>query len=135
MFPHRPRHTAPPVAPLPEPCEPLTRLVYELLDAHDDTVRIATGQNLEAHWQAHVSYLRDLQRVGREVLARAGQQEGGQIVAPAGARTGEARLFRRLGRLPIRMRPDVAGHAAWASSIASHLKRRPAGACAHEGPG
>jgi hypothetical protein len=78
MFPHRPRYTAPPMAPLPEPCEQLTRLVYELLDAHDDTARIATGQNLEAHWQAHLSYLRDLQRVGREVLARAGQQEGGQ---------------------------------------------------------
>ncbi|HEV3388725.1 MAG TPA: hypothetical protein VG057_06905 [Solirubrobacteraceae bacterium] len=53
------------MAPLPWPCEQLTRLVYELLDAHDDTARIATGQNLEVHWQAHLSYLRDLQRVGR----------------------------------------------------------------------
>ena len=112
MFPHRPRYTAPPMAPLPWPCEQLTRLAYELLDAHDDTARIATGQNLEVHWQAHLSYLRDLQRVGREVLARVGQQEDRQIVAPADARTGEARLFRRFGRLPIRIRPDVAGHAA-----------------------
>jgi hypothetical protein len=111
MTPHRPRYTAPPLAPLPEPCEQPTRLAYELLDAHDDTARIATGQNLDAHWQAHLSYLRDLQRVGREVLAHAGQQEGGQIVAPADARTGEARRFRRFGRLPIRVRPEVAGHA------------------------
>jgi hypothetical protein len=74
MFPHRPRHTARPMAPLPWPCEQLTLLVYELLDAHDDTARIATGQHPDADWQAHLSYLRDLQRVGREVLARAGQQ-------------------------------------------------------------
>jgi hypothetical protein len=73
MFPHRPHHLRRAVAPLPEAGEQLTRLVYELLDAHDDTARIATGQNLEAHWQAHLSYLRDLQRVGREVLARAGK--------------------------------------------------------------
>jgi hypothetical protein len=75
MFPRRPRSTARPMAPLPSPCEQLTRLVYELLDAHDDTARIAAGQNLDVHWQAHLSYLRDLQRVGREVLARAGHQE------------------------------------------------------------
>jgi hypothetical protein len=73
MFPHRPRHLRRAVAPLPEAYEQLTRLVYELLDAHDDTARIATGQNLDARWQAHLSYLRDLQRVGREALARAGQ--------------------------------------------------------------
>ena len=54
--------------------EQLTRLVYELLDAHDETARIATGQHPDADWQAHLSYLRDLQRVAREVLARAGQQ-------------------------------------------------------------
>jgi hypothetical protein len=72
MFPQRPRYTA----PLPRPCEQLTCLVYELLDAHDDTARIAAGQNLDRHWRAHLSYLRDLQRVAREVLARAGQQEG-----------------------------------------------------------
>ena len=88
MFPHRPRHTAPPVAPLPEPCEQLTRLVYELLDAHDDTARIATGQHLDARWQAHLSYLCDLQRVARELLARAGQQEGAHLRACAPNRKG-----------------------------------------------
>jgi hypothetical protein len=82
MFPHRPRYTAPPMAPLPWPCEQLTRLVYELLDAHDDTARIATGQNLEVHWQAHLSYLRDLQRVARGLVARTGQQEDAQTSAP-----------------------------------------------------
>ena len=82
------------MAPSPEPCQQLTRLVYELLDAHDDTARIATGQDLDARWQAHLSYLRDLQRVGRELLARAGQQEGAQIFVPADARTREAGMFR-----------------------------------------
>jgi hypothetical protein len=109
MLPHRPRYTAPPVAALPEPSEELTCLVYEPLDAHDDTARIAIGQNLEAHWQARLSYLGDLLQVGREVPARAGQQD----------------------RYLLR----IASPAAWASSIASQLKRRPAGACAHEGPG
>jgi hypothetical protein len=53
-------------------------LVYELLDAHDDTARIATGQDLDVRWQAHLSYLRDLQRVARELLANAGQGGGTQ---------------------------------------------------------
>jgi hypothetical protein len=57
------------MAPLPWTCEQPTRLVYELLDAHDDTTQIATGQNLDAQWQAHLSYLCDLQRVAREVLS------------------------------------------------------------------
>jgi hypothetical protein len=108
MFPHRPRYTA----PLPRPCEQLTCLVYELLDAHDDTARIAAGQNLDRHWRAHLSYLRDLQRVAREVLARAGQPEGAQIVAPADAPTRKARTFPRFGRLPIRIPPYVVHHAA-----------------------
>jgi hypothetical protein len=50
--------------------------VYELLDAHDDTARIATGQDLDVRWQAHLSYLRDLQRVAHELLAHAGQLPG-----------------------------------------------------------
>jgi hypothetical protein len=33
------------MAPLAGAREQLTRLVYELLDAHDDTARIATGQD------------------------------------------------------------------------------------------
>ena len=53
--------------------ELLTDLVYELLDAHCDTISLADEAD-EADdgvtWAAHLSYLRDLQRVGRETLAR-----------------------------------------------------------------
>jgi len=45
-------------------------LVYELLDAHVDTLQLA-GDSAHGHdWAAHLDYLRDLQRVGREALAR-----------------------------------------------------------------
>jgi hypothetical protein len=83
MIPYQPRYRARAMAPIPGACEQLTRLVYELLDAHDDTARIATGQHLDVRWQAHLSYLRDLQRVARELLARAGQQEGANLRACA----------------------------------------------------
>ena len=49
--------------------EPLVQLVYELLDAHDDTARLAVGWPSGDRWAAHLDYLRDLQRVGREALA------------------------------------------------------------------
>ena len=49
----------------------LTELVYELLDAHADTVNLCPTSGLDPGWGAHLDYLRDLQRVGREVLARA----------------------------------------------------------------
>jgi hypothetical protein len=50
----------------------LTRLVYELLDAHDDTARLAADLALDPRWQVHLEYLRDLlQRHGRESLAKA----------------------------------------------------------------
>jgi hypothetical protein len=49
----------------------LTRLVYELLDAHDDTARLAADLVIDPCWQMHLDYLRDLQRYGRESLARA----------------------------------------------------------------
>jgi len=48
----------------------LTELVYELLDAHADTVRLVHEQPSELGWGPHVAYLRDLQRVSRETLAR-----------------------------------------------------------------
>jgi hypothetical protein len=50
--------------------EYLVSLVYELLDAHGDTIELAAGE-VEPAWAAHVDYLRGLQRVGREALARA----------------------------------------------------------------
>ena len=49
----------------------LVDLVYELLDAHDDTARLARAEGCEDAWDAHLDYLRSLQRVGREVLAGA----------------------------------------------------------------
>ena len=49
----------------------VTELLYELLDAHVDTMRLADGLDAEPAWAAHLDYLRDLQRVGREALARA----------------------------------------------------------------
>lgn len=47
----------------------LSRFVYELLDAHDDTARIAHEHDVEVMWEAHLDYLRALQRKGRELLA------------------------------------------------------------------
>lgn len=51
--------------------EYLVRLVYELLDAHGDTIDLVSGTG-DGHssWEAHVDYLQSLQRVGRETLAR-----------------------------------------------------------------
>ncbi len=50
--------------------ELLTDLVYELLDAHCDTACLAGDADDSVAWAAHLDYLRDLQRVGREALAR-----------------------------------------------------------------
>lgn len=49
----------------------LVTLSYELLDAHADTARLISDEASDAEWQSHLAYLRDLQRVGREALARA----------------------------------------------------------------
>ena len=57
--------------PATELSEEVELLVYELLDAHDDTVRLAADLALGERWQAHLAYLCDLQRVGREALAHA----------------------------------------------------------------
>ena len=48
----------------------LTELVYELLDAHVDTIALTDGIPASPTWAAHLDYIRDLQRVGRERLAR-----------------------------------------------------------------
>lgn len=50
----------------------LCQLLYELLDAHVDTIKLAEGLSENERWAAHLDYLRDLQRVGRETLARVG---------------------------------------------------------------
>jgi len=47
----------------------VNELLYELLDAHVDTIRMACQLDDDPAWAAHLDYLRDLQRVGREALA------------------------------------------------------------------
>ena len=54
----------------------LIRLAYELLDAHDDTARLADELAGDERWEIHLDYLRNLQRVGRELLARADAASG-----------------------------------------------------------
>ncbi len=49
-------------------------LVYELLDAHHDTTQLVGVAASEEQWEAHIDYLRCLQRRGREVLAVAGDE-------------------------------------------------------------
>jgi len=56
---------------VPRISQQLTLLVYELLDAHDDTARLAAYLASDVRWEAHLGYLRDLQRLGREALAPA----------------------------------------------------------------
>ena len=51
----------------------LIDLIYELLDAHSDTVELASPIDDPA-WEAHTDYVRALQRRGREILAVAGVQ-------------------------------------------------------------
>ncbi len=48
----------------------MSGLIYELLDAHQDTANLARCMEAEPDWAAHLDYLRDLQRVAREGLAR-----------------------------------------------------------------
>ena len=61
----------PPISsPLGGRPEELAQLVYELLDAHSDTQRLVHEQSNELQWRLHLDYLKDLQRLGREVLAR-----------------------------------------------------------------
>ena len=54
----------------PDRGDELALLIYELLDAHDDTVRLGDARESDLRWRAHLDYLRRLQRVGREALAR-----------------------------------------------------------------
>ena len=58
------------------PDNELVLLVYELLDALDDTSRIAIQPARELVWPAHLEFLRALQRKGREIVAHAGSSRG-----------------------------------------------------------
>ena len=55
----------------------LVALAYELLDAHADTARLDADGVYGPDWDNHLAYLRDLQRVGRETLARVAVAPGG----------------------------------------------------------
>jgi hypothetical protein len=65
---------------VPQALDQMAALVYELLDAHADTVVLADDLGNDGQWGAHMDYLRNLQRVGRETLARLGDT-GGQGAA------------------------------------------------------
>jgi hypothetical protein len=52
--------------------EQLNRLVYELLDAHVDTICLGERLGDDLEWAAHLEYLRGLQRVSRELMAGVG---------------------------------------------------------------
>jgi hypothetical protein len=71
-FPTARRSPEFPADPDGERVDELIALTYELLDAHADTSRLAFDAS-DAEWVNHLAYLRDLQRVGREALARAGE--------------------------------------------------------------
>ena len=75
--------------------DPLAPLVYELLDAHYDTARLAEDAAEDERWHAHLAYLRDLQRVAREVLATATAEDVRSCLRPE---PGSGRLRRALGR-------------------------------------
>jgi hypothetical protein len=53
----------------------LAGLGYELLDAHADTAQLTDGLIYDPSWEAHLDYLRALQRQGREMLARTTAKE------------------------------------------------------------
>jgi hypothetical protein len=91
--------------------EELTELVDELLEAHDDTVRLSADLVLDWRWQAHVCYLRELGQLGREALASASAE------APHCDRAG-----RRMQSLDARR-------------FRSNVLRRGARRCARHGPG
>ena len=45
-------------------------LLYELLDAHADTIELRNQRGSELRWEIHLDYLRALQRKTREIVAR-----------------------------------------------------------------
>jgi hypothetical protein len=80
----------------------LVRLADELLDAHDDTLRLSEDMPLGERWDAHLAYLRDLRRVGREALAAATGERGSQpspALQSASARLRSCHAARRAGHL------------------------------------
>jgi hypothetical protein len=50
--------------------EEVIALVYELLDAHIDTLDLCAQSADQLCWEAHLDYLRALQRTGKRTLAQ-----------------------------------------------------------------
>jgi len=70
--------------------EHLVALVDELIDAHDDTVRLAEERAPDWRWEAHLCYLRRLRRLGCEALAAATADESDRRCARNGHGEGPA---------------------------------------------
>ena len=47
---------------------PLEQVIYELLDAHQDTLKLTTQERTSPEWEIHCGYLRDLQRAALEAV-------------------------------------------------------------------
>jgi hypothetical protein len=56
-------------SPTKAPAHRLALLVDELTEAIEDTVRLATEPVGPLEWEAHLDYLRAMQRLAREALA------------------------------------------------------------------
>ena len=56
-------------SPHPAAEEDLLSLIYELLDAHVDTVELRSQPTETLRWQAHLDYLRALHRTAEAILA------------------------------------------------------------------
>ena len=61
----------------------LSSLIYELLDAHRDTADLAGGLGPDERWNAHLDYLRALQRMGRRALAEMSSEHQPQTIPNA----------------------------------------------------
>lgn len=101
----------------------LTLLVDELIDAHEDTMRLSADLDLGWRWQAHLCYLRELERLGREALAAATADRPSMAFAP-------------VHRTRPRPRSRYATHAAGETrQFRSNLPRRGERRCARDGFG
>jgi hypothetical protein len=101
----------------------LTLLVDELLDAHEDTMRLSAELDLGWRWQAHLCYLRELERLGREALAAATADRPPKTFAP---------LRRTRPRVRSHYARDAAGQTR---QFRSNLPRRGERRCARDGLG
>lgn len=65
-----------------ERAEELARVGSELFDDHADTSRLPEDPSTHLILQTHRHYLRDVQRAGREILARGAAEEVREVRLP-----------------------------------------------------